>query len=250
MKRIGKGWTTLAALFACVVLAVSVPSCTSDAEVAAERAAAVERQSAMVKSADSAEATIASLAKSIEELKAERADLSERASRLDPNDPLRASVDAALASVRTRVESMDVSLRAAKDAEAQARASAEAIGKQIAAADAALADQSFETGANAAGDILGMLVPGLAVATPAIVGLFAGFWKRGKAKAALSATVAGKSRAIEKIVNSVDAVIAAAPAVRDAFKDPAIRAMLDRIQTPDVKAEVDKAQGKTTAVVP
>lgn len=247
MKRIGKGWTALAALFACAFLVVSVPSCTTDAEVAAERAAAVERQSELSRSADDAAATIGSLSKAIEDLRAEQSDLAARAARLDPDDPTRAATDAAIAAIRTRVESMDVSLRAASDAEAKARAAAAEIGQQIKASDAALADTSVDAGASAAAEILSIFIPGLAAASPAIVGLYAGFRRRGNAKAALVKTATTKSRALEKVVNSIDAVIAAAPAVRDAFKDPAIRSMLDRIQTPEVKAEVDRIQGKATA---
>lgn len=246
MRHRGKGLiASILCLFAC---AVFVPACTSDAEVAAERAAAVDRREALVESADDAAATIAALSKALADLRAERDDLAVRVDRLAPDDPTRAAADAAIAAISTRLGSMGVSLDLAKSAEVEARSEAAKIAGQIKASDAALADQSVETGANAVGDILGILVPGLAVATPALAGLFAGFWKRGRAKDALAVKVEGKSRAIEKIVNSIDAVIASAPAVRDAFKDPAIRAMIDKIQTPAVKAEVDKAQGKPTAV--
>lgn len=147
-----------------------------------------------------------------------------------------AEVDEARAeavSLREQLQAKADELPAGSPERKEADAKVDAVDRDIAAGDRAAAAAGEDRTGEVVGGVLGSFLPGLGAAAPVVLGLA---WKSVRlwtAKNRYKGTA-------EKVVATLDYLKEAVPAVADAVKTQ--KPTIDKIQGPDVKAEVNKLQ--------
>jgi len=231
----------LSAMVAAMFLATA-PGCASSAEVQAERARAIAEKEDLEQKTKDAEASVATMKTSVDELRAEKDRLAGIAKQLEAGSPGRIEVETTVAQVVSRLTSLDSAIAEATAASAAAKETAKKIGDRIAQADTILADPGEKNPGADIGSLIGLLIPGAAALAPVVGGLLWRGSRLTKAKTVLEGTVKTKSTALERIVASIEVLADVAPEVRTAIQKNAH--VIDAIQTPLGKMEVDRAQAR------
>lgn len=222
------------------------PGCVSDEEYSSAREREVEKKTALEDQAKKSEEAIARLNATISALEAKKAELETKVEALAEGSKEREQAEAILADFGKKIRELDDPIREATAAATEARATAKAIGENVAKADGIKADASKEANpGTAVGGLVGALIPGAATIAPLLLG---SLWKNlrdSQAKRALATDNARKTTAIDRIVASIEAV----SKISGTFKSELERnaPLLDVVQTPIGKAEVDRAQAGMTA---
>lgn len=273
MRSLASRWFVIAIL-TCIT-ACFIPGCADEAEYQRQRDAAIQERDAASKTALDAQAAVDKANAAIAELEASKAkiqkDAVDRAKAFDDQVArLQVQINAleAGSAERTKAETLAVELQklissqrekadlaasaidqdiaksrlaaaTASAAAAEAKGKASAIEERVKAADKqASADDSAS--AAAIGSLIGAVLPGAAALSPVVIGLGYKLSRFSKAIAALK----GQVNAAARVVQSLDALAEISPQVQEAISTYA--PLLDKVQQPDGKAFVDKAQGRAT----
>lgn len=230
------------AAVAAVLLAYPT-GCGSQYEVQAAREEAGARKADAELIAEKLDATVAKMLSTLESLSTEKEKLIGIAARFEAGTAERLAVDKAIAAVSARLAELDRLIADASTASTEARRTAEAIAKRIEEADRIVAASGpGRNPGTEVGELIGAFIPGAAALSPILAGLFYRGFKLKKAKNVLEGALNTKSVAVDRIVASIDALAEIAPEVREAIRRNA--KVLDVIQTPTGKVEVDKAQAR------
>jgi len=234
----------LAAAAVLCLFALSPPGCESSESVRAAREVAVAEKAALDESAAKATAAIERMNLTLSDLQAEKKRLSELAATLDPGSVERTATEKTIANLVERLGVLDKSLGEANAAVELAKTTSAELGRRVETADRILAGTAPGT-PNAGtdlGTLLGMFIPGAATMAPVIGGLVYRGARLARAKKTLQGEVSKKTTALDRIVASIDALAEIAPEVKSALSKHA--SVIDTIQTPIGKIEVDGAQSR------
>lgn len=238
----------LSAILATIFLATA-PGCASSEEVQAQRAQAQREKDELDAKAQEADLSVQRMTETLESLRAEKDRLAALADRLEAGSAERTAVETTVSQVVSRLTSLDAAIAEASAASAAARETSNSIADRISRSDEILAGTApgERNPGSDVGALIGTFVPGAAALAPIVGGLVWRGVRLAKAKSALEGTVTTKSVAIERIVASIEALAEIAPEVRAAIDKNAH--VLDAIQTPVGKIEVDLAQAKNAKPV-
>ena len=239
----------MSVLASCLLLLSLVafsPGCESTETVKAEREKVVQQKSAIDVALERANANVAGMQKTIDDLRAERERLVASVENLEAGSAERAAVEKSIAAASTSMVEISKKIEDAFGKIDQATATSKELGTRIADADKIL--DSAKPGApnpgSDVGSLLGMLIPGAATMAPVIGGLVWRGVRLTRAKLALQGDLSKKTTALDRVVASIDALAEIAPEVKTAISKHST--VLDTIQTPIGKIEVDAAQTRNS----
>ncbi len=236
-------------LASCLCLASLVafsPGCESTDSVRAEREKVVQQKTEIDAAVDRANANVSGMQKTIDELRAERERLVATVENLEAGSAERAAVEKSIAAASTSMVEISKRIEDAFGKIDQATAISNELGTRIATADKIIESSAPGTPnpGSDVGSLLGMFIPGAATMAPIIGGLVWRGVRLTRAKLALQGEVSKKTTALDRVVASIDALAEIAPEVRSAISKHST--VLDTIQTPIGKIEVDAAQTRNS----
>ena len=238
----------LACLFLLAVSISFVPGCESTESVQAERQRVVEKKTEVDDAIVRGNENLDELKATIDALRADRERLVQTVATLQAGSAERASAETAIAAATASMVEVSKRIEDSTKKIDEAKSISNDLASRIASADKIIA--STEPGApnpgSELGGILGVLIPGAAALSPVVGGLIWRGINLARANSTLKGDVSKRTVAIERIVASIDALAKIAPEVRIAIQKNA--EVIDAIQTPIGKMEVDRAQAKN--VVP
>jgi small-conductance mechanosensitive channel len=241
--------TIVAACLLSFSLVAFSPGCESTDSVRAEREKVVQQKSEIDAAVERANANVAEMKKTIDDLRVERERLSSTLANLQAGSDERSSVETSIAAASKSMVEISKRIEEALGKIDQATAVSKELGNRVASADKILEASAPGTPnpGSDVGSVLGMLIPGAATMAPIIGGLVWRGVSLTRAKLALQGEVSKKTTAIDRIVASIDALAEIAPEVRSAISKHST--ILDTIQTPIGKIEVDAAQTRNSTPI-
>jgi DNA repair exonuclease SbcCD ATPase subunit len=241
--------TSLVAVLCLAPIIAFSPGCESTESVRQQRERVVEQKTEIDAAVKRANANVASMQKTIDDLRSDRERLVATVAQLEAGSAERAAVETAIAAASSSMVEISKRIEDAFAKIDRATAISSELGKRI-----ATADKIIETSApgtpnpgSDVGSLIGMVIPGAATLAPIIGGLVWRGARLARAKMELEGEVTKKTVAIDRIVASIDALAEIAPEVRTAISKHS--AVIDTIQTPIGKIEVDAAQSRNSTPV-
>ena len=236
----------VASLLCLVSLVAFSPGCESSGTVAEKRAEVAKQKTEIDSAIDAAKKNVNGMQKTIDELRAERERLVAEVENLQAGSAERAAVEKSIAAASTSMVEISKRIEDAFGKIDQATAISKELGNRIATADKIIESTTPGTPnpGTDVGSLLGMFIPGAATMAPIVGGLIWRGVRLTRAKLALQGEVSKKTTALDRVVASIDALAEIAPEVRSAISKHST--VLDTIQTPIGKIEVDAAQTRNS----
>ena len=235
----------VASLLCLVSLVAFSPGCESSGTVAEKRAEVAKQKTEIDSAIDAAKKNVDGMQKTIDELRAERERLVAEVENLQAGSAERAAVEKSIAAASTSMVEISKKIEDAFGKIDQATATSKELGTRIAKADKILTDAESPSNSGAQiGTAVGTFVPGFGASLPILLGLGWKMLANGRAAAALRGEVSTKTTALDRVVASIDALAEIAPEVKTAIAKHS--SVLDTIQTPIGKIEVDRAQTRNS----